>query len=309
MPFKNVSSVRQVATLEGEVTGGCFHRGMSVVAIAATNPVQIALLQLSGQNPRIQNVGLDEVSEIALLNRDIAVVRTTDTLWALLDLAHKPKVEEVSRDAKMLCPKPAGGMALGLKWDGGGDELAPGKNDVAVRSFSLRGDTRAADVGENECYAVVEGGNGHGEFRIHPGSTPEPGSTAKIALPEGAGKLDRVRGGKFLSAVYKRGTPSVCIVRRAGNRLDTKLLKLDWAPTDIAVCETTLLATTADGRVVLYDSEAIDKATPSLIEATFETRLSAQGEPRVMVLAGNLVYFGTSRGEIFQGTLVRKQAA
>lgn len=309
MPFKNVSSVRQVATLDGEITGGCFHRDLRTVAMAATNPVQIALLQLSGQNPRIQNVGLDEVSEISLLDRHMAVVRTNDVLWGLLDLAHKPKVEEVARDYKMLCPKPTGGMALGLKWDGGGDELVPGKNDVSVRSFSLRGDTRAADLGETECYAVVEGGDGHGEFRIHPGSTPEQGSLAKIALPQSAAKLDRVRGGKFLSAIYKRGTPSVCVVRRAGNRLDTKVLRLDWAPTDVAVAETSLLVSTADGRVVLYDSEAIEKATPSLIEAKFEARIGSQGEPRIMVLAGLSLYIGTSRGEIYSGTLVRKQAA
>ena len=38
--------------------------------MAATNPVQVALLPLSGVNPKIQSVSLDEVSDIALLNRD-----------------------------------------------------------------------------------------------------------------------------------------------------------------------------------------------------------------------------------------------
>ena len=75
MPFKNVSSLRQVATLEGQVTGGSFHRAMSVVAMAATNPVQVALLPLNGVNPKIQAISLSEVSDIALLNRDMAIVR------------------------------------------------------------------------------------------------------------------------------------------------------------------------------------------------------------------------------------------
>ena len=307
MPFKNVSSVRQVATLEGEVTGGSFNRALSVVIIAATNPVQVALLPLSGVNPKIQSVSLDEVSEIALLNRDMAVVRSGDTVWGLLDLAHKPKVEEVGRDSKMLCAKPAGGSALSLKWDGSGEEMAPGKNDVAVRAFSLRGDTRAADVGDTECYAVVDGGDG--EFRIHPGSTPEPGSTAKVALPAGAKGLDRVRGGKFLSAIYKKNSANVCIVRRAGNRLEPKMIRLDWAPTDIAVSETSLFATTSDGRVVLFDAESLEKATPSLIEARSETRIGCRGEPRVMVVAGGALYIGTSTGEVYQGTTVKKQAS
>ncbi len=306
MPFKNVSSVRQVATLEGEVTGGSFHRGLSTVIMAATNPVQVALLPTSGVNPKIQSVSLDEVSDIALLNRDMAVVRSADTVWGLLDLAHKPKVEEVGRDCKLLAAKPAGGTALGLKWDGSAEEFAPGKNDVAVRSFPLRGDTRAADVGDTECYAVVDGGEG--EFRIHPGSTPEQGSVAKVALPAGAKNLDRVRGGKFLSAIYKKNHPNVCIVRRAGNRLDTKMLRLDWAPTDVAVVETTMIVSTSDGRVVLFDSDALEKATPSLIEAKHELRLNCQGEPRVLVVAGGALYVGTSSGEVYQGAIVRKQA-
>ncbi len=306
MPFKNVSSLRQVATLDGEVTGGSFHKALSVVAIAATNPVQVALLPLSGVNPKVQAISLTEVSDIALLNRDMAVVRSGDTVWGLLDLAHKPKVEEVGRDSKMLCAKPAGGAALSLKWDGSGEELAPGKNDVAVRSFQLRGDTRAADVGETECYAVVEGGEG--EFRIHPGSTPEQGSVAKVALPAGAKNLDRVRGGKFLSAIYRKNNANVCIVRRAGNRLDVKMIRLDWAPTDLAVSETSIFVTTSDGRIVLFDSESIEKATPSLIEARSEARIGCQGEPRVIVVAGGTLFIGTSSGEVYQGTTVRKQA-
>jgi hypothetical protein len=307
MPFKNVSSVRQIATLEGEVTGGSFHRGLSTVIVAAQNPVQVALLPLSGVNPKIQSVGLDEATDIALLNRDMAVVKSSDTVWGLLDLAHKPKVEEVGRDCKLISAKPAGGAALGIKWDGTGEEFAPGKNDVSVRSFALRGDTRAADVGETECYVVVDGGEG--EFRIHPGATPEQGSVTKTALPVGCKNLDRVRGGKFLSAVYRKNHANVCLVRRAGNRLDTKMIKLDWAPTDVAVVETSLLVSTSDGRVVLFDSDAIEKATPSLIEPKHEARLGCQGEPRVLVVANQTLFIGTSAGEVYQGAIVRKQAS
>jgi hypothetical protein len=306
MPFKNVSSVRKVASVDGAVTGGAFNRALSSVAISSNNPVQIALLPLNGVNPKVQSVGLDDVSDIALLNRAMAVVKAGDSTWALLDIEHKPKVEELHRDTKAICPKASGGLALGLKWDGSGVEYAPGKNDVAVREFTLRGDTRCADVGETETYAVVD--IGEGEFRIHPGTTPEPGSATKIALPAGSKNLDRIRGGKFTSAIYKRGHSNVCLVRRAGNRLEAKMLTLAWPPTDVAVIETTMLVTTADGRIVLFDAESLDKATSSLIEARFEAHLGCRGEPRVMVVANQTLFVGTSTGEILQGAIVRKQA-
>jgi hypothetical protein len=306
MPFKNVSSVRKVASVEGAVTGGAFNRALSAVAISSNNPVQIALLPLNGVNPKIQSVGLDDVTDIALLNRAMAIVKAGDATWALLDIEHKPKVEQLHPDTKAICPKAAGNLALGLKWDGSGVEYSPGKTDVAMRDFQLRGDTRCADVGENETYVVVDGGEG--EFRIHPGTTPESGSATKCALPAGCKNLDRIKGAKHLSAIYKRGNPNVCIVRRAGNRLEAKMLSLGWPPTDVAVVETTMLVTTADGRIVLFDAESLHMATTSFFEARLEAHIGCRGEPRVMVVANQTLFVGTSTGEILQGAIVRKQA-
>ena len=42
-------------------------------------------------------------------------------------------------------------------------------------------------------------------LRAHPGGTPEAGATARTALPREAKEFDRLRGGKDLSAVFKRG--------------------------------------------------------------------------------------------------------
>lgn len=306
MPFKNVASIKQVATVEGAVTGGAYNKALSAVAMASNNPVQVALLPLNGVNPKIQSVGLDAVTEIAYLNRAMAIVKTADAVWALLDIEHKPKIEELHQDSKALVTKSTGGMALGLRWDGKGLEYLPGKGDVAVREFAIRGDTKCADVGETECYAVTEGGDG--EFRIHPGSTPEQGSTAKIALPPGSGKLDRVKGGKFFSVVYKRGNPNIVCVRRAGNRLEAKAVTMPFPPTDIVVAETSMIAMAADGRVVLFDAVAVDKATASNIQPTWEGPIGCRGEPTVCVVAHHWLYMGTSTGEIFMGQIVRKSA-
>jgi len=258
-------------------------------------------------NPKIQAVSLDAVSEIAYLNRAMLVVKTADAVWALLDIEHKPKVEELHQDSKALVSKSSGGMALGLRWDGKGIEYLPGKADVAVRDFPLRGETRCADVGDTECYSVVDGGDG--EFRIHPGNTPEQGSTAKIALPPGSSKLDRVKGGKFFSVVYKRNHPGIVCVRRAGNRLEAKAVTLPFPPTDLVVAETSMIAMASDGRVVLFDAVAVDKATASNITPTWEGPIGCRGEPTVCVVAHHWLYMGSSTGEIFMGQIVRKQAA
>lgn len=304
MPYKNVSQPRVVANVEGEITGGSFHKKLGSVAMIGKNPVQIALVGASGSPAKVFGLGLDDVSDIALLSRDMAVVRDGSTLWGVVDLAHKAKVDQVGTDSRLLVG-PQGDTALSLKWDGSGEALTPGKTDVAVRPFGLRGDHRAADVGENECYAVVDGGDG--EFRIHPGSSPEQGSITKTALPPGCRDLDRVRGGRFLSVVYSRGQAMVCAVRRAGNRLEPKMLRLDIPLTDLAVSETSIIALARDGRVVIYDSEAIDKATSSLIEPKAEKHLGCRGEPRVIVVAGGSIFVGTSGGEVVLAALVRKQ--
>lgn len=305
MPFKNVSHPKKVAQIQGEITGASYNKKLGAVAMIGHNPTELVVVPSSG-GPRVYGAQLDDVSDVVLLARDMAIVRSGNALWSVLDLAHKPKVEQIVTDVQLLVG-PQGESAAALKWDNTVEQLTPGKNEIATRTATLRGDHRAVDLGETECYAVVEGGDGHGELRIHPGATPEQGSLAKVSLPEGSKKLDRVRGGKFLQAVYRRGDPTVCLVRRAGNRLDAKLVRLEVPVTDLCVADTSLIAVAKDGRVVLYDSDAIAAATASRIEPKSETHLGCQGEPRAIVLAHAHVYIGTSLGEVVQAALVRKQ--
>ncbi len=304
MPYKNVSQPKQVATLDGEVTGGSFHRKLGSVAFVAKNPTQVAVIGGSGSPSKVIGVGLDDVSDIALLSRDMAVVRDGNAVWGLVDLAHKAKIDQVSTDVKLIVG-PQGDTALALKWDGTAEALTPGRSEVTVRSFALRGDHLAADVNEAECFVVVEGGDG--EFRIHPGPTPEQGSTTKTALPPGCKDFDRMKSARFMSVLYSRGSSTVCAVRRAGNRLEPKMLRLGIPMTEMAVAETTIVALARDGRVVLYDADAIDQATGATIEPRAEKHLGCRGEPRLVVVAGGNIFVGTSAGEVVMATLVRKQ--
>lgn len=304
MPFKNVSQPRRVASVDGVVESGSYNRKLGSVAMISNNPVQVVVVGQSGSPAKVFGVQLNEVTDISLLSRDMAVVRTDNEVWQLLDIAHKARVDPLTNDVRSVVG-PVGDAALALRWDNSVEQLTAGKNEVASRSIQLRGDHRAIDIGENECYAVVE--DGGGEFRIHPGSTPEQGSTAKIALPAGTKSLDRLRGGKFLSALYQRNNPDVCLIRRAGNRLEAKLVRLDVPVTDVAVVETSMIAIAKDGRVVLYDSESIEKAT-SRIDARNEMSLGCQGEPRCCVVAHGHLFVGTSAGEVMLAVIVRKSA-
>lgn len=305
MPFKTVSQPRRVAQLQGETIGASYNKKMGYVAFMARKPVQVAVIAQAGSPSKVFGAQLDDVSDIALLSRDMCVVKSSDKVWALVDIQHTAKLEQISSEVRMLVG-PQGEAALALKWDDTCDQLTPGKNEVSVRSISLRGDHRAIAVGETECYVVVEGGNGEGEFRLHPGSSPEQGSIGKIALPEGSKGLDRISGGKFLTAIYKRGEAGICLVRRMGNRLETKFIRLNVPVTDVAVAETSLLAVAKDGRVMLYDSDAIQASENTLIEAKSETHLGCTGEPRAMVVAHGAIFVGTSSGEIVTAVLVRK---
>ncbi|NUP06675.1 MAG: hypothetical protein HOW73_11525 [Polyangiaceae bacterium] len=303
MPFKTVSQPRRVASVEGSIQGASFHKKLGTVAMVSTNPVQVATVAYTGSPAKHFNVQLDEARDIALLSRDMAVVRTDTDVWQLLDIQHKARIDPLTRDTRMVVG-PQGDAALALKWDNACEQLTPGKNEVASRTFQLRGDHRAVDIGENECYAIVEAGEG--EFRIHPGGTPEQGSVTKTALPAGCKELDRLRGGRFLSALYQRNNSAVCLIRRAGNRLDTKMFYLDVPMTDLAVCETSLLVVTKDGRVVLYDSEAIEHGDGRM-EPRSETPLGCRGEPTACVVAHSNLFVGTSGGDIVMGNIIRKQ--
>lgn len=307
MPFKTLTSPRPVLTMDGHVCASAKLQDPSLVAMLSTDPVKLVIHPTGGGTTRTTGVSLSSADEVALLSREVAVVRSGDEIWALQNLSHNAVMDQVGRDARQLCMRAAGQGALVVHWDGRATELRMGNNEVIERPFALRGTVRTCDVGPTETYVVVDGTDG-GELRAHPGATPEAGATARTALPREAKEFDRLRGGKDLSVVFKRGKSSVCVVRRAGNALSAKMIELDAAPLDLMVIDTSLFATFADGSFVLYDSDSLGNASPGP-QSTSTVRLPARGEARTVIYTGKSVptaWVGTSSGEVVQVTVVRK---
>ncbi|MFO0757092.1 MAG: hypothetical protein U0359_11420 [Byssovorax sp.] len=311
MPFKNFSALRKVTDLHGEVRGGASLTNPGLVAKLCGSPAQLAIQPVSGSSAKVTKISLDSPEEVALLSRDVAVVRSGDDVWALLDITHTPKMDQVAHHVRSLHFRPTGESALALGWDGTATQLTLSRHEVAARQMVLRGDARAFDLTENEVYAVVDGADG-GQLRIHPGATPEPAPSGRANLPKEAAGFDRVRGGARLAAVFKRKSPYVCLITGGPTRLAAKMVTLEAAPTDLAVCDTSLFATFSDGRVVLYDSDVIAACNGDLLQPKAVQPLAVRGEPTTITVSGKstpTLWIGTSSGEIVSVTVMRKQAA
>jgi hypothetical protein len=312
MPFKTLSSPRRITDLAAEVRACSALTQANLVAMLATDPVRVAIQPLGGQTGKIINLSLGTAEQIALLSKDAAVVRSgDDAVWAVVDLAHRPKLDQVARDVRVLCARPTGESALALGWDGTATAFTMSRNEVNARQFPLRGSVRACDVGATDTFVVVDVPGG-GELRVHPGSTPEPGAAARASLPQEAAKLDRVRGGKKLSVVYRSGQPRLCVVTQDGGKLAAKMMTIDAPPICADVADTSLFVAFADGRVALYNSDAIAQAGESPATATSTLSLGSRGEPRAIALtakASPSMWLGTSTGEVLEVSVVRKSAA
>ena len=312
MPFKTITAPRKLSSVDAEVRAGAFLVNPGLVAMLSTSPVRIATFSITGTPGKVTNVSLEGADAVALLSRDVAVVRgSDDSVWALLDITHTPKMDQVGRDVRALAMRPGGETALALGWDGSATELRLSRHEVEARQFSLRGTLRAVDVGETETYVIADGADG-GQLRVHPGATPEPGASLRCNLPQEAASLEQVRGGPRLVVVFKPGNRTVCVATGGPARLAAKLVELEDAPTALGVIETSFLATFGDGRVALYDSEAIAAAgAGGAIVPRHVASLGGRGRPEALLVTskgGSTLWVGTSTGEVLSASLVKKSA-
>ncbi|WP_438017175.1 hypothetical protein WMF18_41400 [Sorangium sp. So ce315] len=310
MPFSNLSSPRKVHGLDAEIRGAAFLATPGLVAMVSTDPVRLGVCPVGGSGAKTTNLSLSSAEDVALLSKDVAVVRSEDAVWALLGITHGPKLDQVGRDARLLATRPTGETALALGWDGSATELKLDKNEVNGRTFAVRGAARAFDLTDTETHVVMDGAGEGGELRVHPGATPEPGPTLRASLPRAAQNLNRVRAGAKLTAVYKRGASAVCAVVRSSGKLTARLIELGDAVADVAVLESSLFAAFADGRVALFDGAAIEAASAAPPAPTATVTLGARGEPTALAVASKgapSLWVGTSAGEIWSLSIVRKQ--
>ena len=312
MPFKSISAARQMNRLDAEVRGSAFLASASLVVSVTKDPVRLGVTPISGSNAKVINASLPEPWAVGLLSRDVALVRTNDDgVWALVDITHSPKIDQVARDVKVLSCRSTGEQALALGWDGSATLLTLNKNEVDARQFPLRGDARTCDLTENECFILVDGPDG-GQLRVHPGATPEPGAVLRANLPAEAKSLDKLRAGPRLAVVYKPGQQNVCVVTGGPNTLRAKMVRLEGKPVDLAVLETSLFALYADGRAALYDGATITGATDAPMTAKHTLTLGARGEPRVALTVAKgapTLWVGTSAGDVLACALVRQEGS
>ncbi|HZO16379.1 MAG TPA: hypothetical protein VFB62_24060 [Polyangiaceae bacterium] len=304
MPYKSIASLKKLGNLGAEVVGLAALETGQIAAAVTTDPVKVAIYSYSGGSPKITNVSLDEAGGVALINKQVAVVKSGDAIWALLDIQHKAKMEQIGRDIRSLHACPDGETALAIGWDGNGAALVFQNNEVGGRQFVLRGDVRAASLRDRMTYVVVDGSGG-GQLRAHPGTTPESGANARVDLPPTAAAHDRLAGGHELSALARRGSDEVCVVLREGaSALTVKTLRIGAGVISVEVLGSSLFALGADGRLRLFDGDtlraATDGGTPS---ATFELGLGAQGEPSAMIATvkgGARLWIGTRGGDVLR---------
>jgi len=305
MPFKNLSAPKAIASLKAEVCSAAQLEPKTLLGVLTTDPVSLSLHDVSsGSAGKVTNVSLNSANEIAFINRDVAVVRSGDDLWALLDIQHGAKMEQVGRDMRSLHACPKGETALAIAWDGQAAELELRQYEVGGRQFTLRGELRTCDLGMNECYVVVNGAGG-GQFRVHPGHTPESGASARIDLPAEAQSFDQLRAGKDLSVLYKKRGVQVCVIMRDGKgNLSAKMVALDAAALGAVVISTSLFTVGADGKVRLFNGDSLNRATADAPLTPMATaQLAARGEPTMLCTTtkGNSrLWIGTKAGDLFR---------
>lgn len=307
MPYKSLSSPKRVESLDAEVRGAASLDNPGLVAMVSAQPARCAVVPVGAGTNKVVNLSLNEGDEVALLSRDVALVRSEGDVWAVLDIHHRAKFERVATNVRTLSGKPSGERALALTWDGNAIELSLSGHEVSERPFVLRGNVKLADVGNADTTVVVEVPGGL-ELRMHPGSTPEPGANGRAPLPAEAKKLDRLKAGFALSVIYKKGSSEACLVTQRGGRLAAKMVDLGGPVGCAAVSETSLVVAFEDGRAALFDGAAIEAASGT-ITPSHSLSLGARGEPMAMLITAKgsaSVWVGTSSGEVVRVSLPRK---
>ncbi len=308
MPFKSLAGLKKLGSLDAEVVALAPYQPGSICAAFTNDPVKVATFPFASGQQRVQNVSLDVCNHGVLIDERVAVVKSGDELWALLDIQHKPKIDPISRAIRSLHDNPGGSTALAIGWDGEGAELRVQGHEVTGRQFTLRGALRTCSMDGTNCYVVADGEQG-GKFREHPGSTPESGTQIRCDLPLAAKKMDRLAGGQQLSALCRKGGAEVCVIRKIGAAaLEPKIVGVDGGVVDCAVIESSLFVLCADGKLRVFGADALGRAGDGNPPPTFELDLKADGAPTAIAATtrgGNRIWIGTKEGEVLRCEAVK----
>ena len=303
MTSHRLTANEKVTELDTPIAGAAILPGALLLGVLLTGPSRLALVPLGGGRPHIVDLHLDSPQDVALLSPDVALVRTGDgAVWTLANLTGEPRPKVTARDVRSLHARPGGGHALGIGEGGSATAFSIARGEVSARTFAARGGAlRTADVDEHVTYVIAEG-EVSGVFRIHPGATPELGTSARAQLPAEAAALDRVRGSASLAVVFKRGETSVAVITGGPRRFDAKQVSLGAKVADAAVIGSSLAVVFIDGRAALYDEATIAGAGSAVVNPASELALGTRGRPRVLLAASikgaPTLWVGTTSGEL-----------
>ncbi len=304
MPFKNLAQPKHLTTLDAEIRDSAQLDPHNYFAVVTTDPVHLSIHQLAANTAGSKtNISLPAADEVAFIKRNTIVVRSGDELWAVLDIQHGAKIDQVGRDIRWLRGCPNGETALAVGWDGQGAALSLRQYEVGGRQFTVRGDLRAMDVGHKETYVVADG-KGGGQFRIHPGLTPEAGASARADLPEDAKGYDRLEGGPELSALFKRGGDRMCVISRDGaGNVAAKMVVLDTAVVDATVISTSLFTIGLDGNIRLFNGNTLHQADDAPMTPLATINTPARAEPTLLdstYKGGAKLWVGSKAGDVIR---------
>ncbi len=308
MPFRSLAALKKRTNLGAEVVDIAPLATASLAAVLTSDPVKLSIHRYGGSDRgKVTSVSLDDVRSVALIDKRVAVVKAGDTLWALLDIQHKPKIEQVGQHIRSLTAVAAGGTALAIGWDGHGAALRLEKHEVGGRQFVVRGSVRCAAINGKHTYVVVDG-DGGGQLREHPGHTPESGATARGDLPADAAGFNILAAGPTLCALTKRNATTVCVCRREGNRYDANMMVVEGGVVDVAVIDSSLFVLCADGQLRLFDSRTLEGVAAGMVDVTFALDVRADGTPTVLTATtrgGNRLWVGSVGGDVICCTAVK----
>ena len=293
----------KVTELDNPIAAAAILIGPGLVGVLLTGPSRLALAPLAGGAPHVLQLHVEAPQEIALLSADTALVRTADgAVWALSNLAGEARPKAIAREIRSLHARPSGASALGIGLDGSATAFSVSRGEISARTFMARGGAlRTADLDEHVTYVIAEGEEG-GVFRIHPGATPELGTSARAVLPREAAALDRVRGGTSLAIAFKRGEPTIAAITGGPRRFDARLVQLGGKVADAAVIGASLAVVFVDGRAALYDEDTLARAGADPTQPTSAIALGIRGRPRVLLATTHkgapALWMGTTSGEL-----------
>ncbi|MDI3290857.1 hypothetical protein [Polyangium sp. 15x6] len=312
MSTSHLESPRKILELGTGTTASAWLGSSGLVAFLTSRPARIAVTPVTATSGEAIDLPRITAQEVALLSKDVALVRDKEgTVWSV-PLGDPYRVREIVRDMRTLLPRPSGEGAFAISDEGKVLTLSLGRGEVGARPVEVPGRVRAGDAGDGVTYLLAEGEQG-GQLRVYPGTTPERGPSARVTLPAEAAEFDQVRGGRVYCAVFKRGGTGLCLVIRDGARAEASLVTLEAPIADAVVTETSVVVAFANGKLALYDAASLATPSEGPRAPVSTTAAGGKGRPRVLLATttkgATSIWIGTAEGEVLRAAVVEAAAA